>query len=50
MYTDIYHVLVGVLLGISFMVTFAGLNRKDYTVFWLGIIGFLIGSFLFLTI
>lgn len=49
MYEEFFHVLIGLLLGIGFMLGFIGLDKKDSTVFWAGILGFLIGSYLFIT-
>ena len=49
MYEEIYHVFIGLIIGIGFMLSFIGLDKKDSTVFWFGLLGFLIGSYLFIT-
>ena len=44
------YVLTGLVIGISTMLIFEGENRKDKSVFWIGVIGLLIGGYLFITV
>ena len=43
-------VLTGLVLGISVMLIFAGLDVRDRTVVWIGVFGLLIGGYLFITV
>ncbi len=48
-FQDLFYVIIGVILGVSFMLVGTGLNNKERLSFWIGIIGCIIGIYLFLT-